>query len=1610
MNRKLSLPLLLPILILAAPLLFNYQDWSTAHASFDKPNALTQGTLLAVDSEGKPAGPCPLKHTEVKAEVSGFISRVRVTQEFENPFEDKIEAVYTFPLPQSAAVDDMTMVIGERIIKGRIMRREEAQAAYAEAKSRGQIASLLDQERPNIFTQSVANITPGRNIRVTISYVEILKYEAGAYEWSFPMVVGARYIPGVAEAQAAGESNPQGERVPDASRITPPVVEEGMRPGHDISVEVTLDAGVPIDSLTSITHEIEVERADDRHAVVRLKNQATIPNKDFVLKYDVAGRQIEDAVLAHHSAQGGFFTLILQPPDRVTVEDVTPKELVFVLDTSGSMQGFPLEKAKETMLLALDGLYPQDTFNLITFSGDTKVLFDEPVPATLENLQKAKKFLASRKSEGGTEMMKAIRAALKPSASQSHIRIACFMTDGQVGDDMEIISDVQKYKNARVFAMGFGDSPNRFLLDKMAEYGRGEVEYVTEAGDSSEAARNFHRRVREPLLTDISIEYVGLSVSDVYPERIPDLFSAKPVILSGRYARGGQGVVRLRGKMSGREFVREIPVELPETEARHDVLATLWARRKIDDLMGQDMQGLQAGKMRDELREAITRLGLDYRLMTQFTSFVAVEDSIVTDDGEPRRVDVPAAAPGGAITPSVAVAPGLVAGTNIPSGVSASVVVTDSSSMVNVTSSESSSTVEARALQDLPLKGRSHQTLVALVPGIVSAGASPSTDSTQYNFSVNGQRPNSNSFSIDGVDANIGISPGGQSPAASAAGTMPGLTATGGTNGLASVNATQEVTVRTFSVDPQYGRVPGGRVEIITRSGTNEFHGTLFEYFGNDALDANDWFANSRGLRRPARRLNDFGATFEGPLKKDQTFFAASYEGLRLRQPSVAITEVPSLTARLRAPIGIQPFLNAYPTPNGAERPDGFAEFASSFSNPARLDSGSFRIDHMWSSRLALFARYNYAASEAWERGVNNSSLNTINKRRSDVHTLTGSASYTVSPRVVAELRAGYSRFTIRSSYDLDEFGAAAIPPGGNPITSFFSNQNGSASFDLDGQNAALIAGSDVSNIQRQFNSVGSATIVSGEHVLKFGADYRRVSPIIGLRPFETSVIFNGVQQTLTGIAARIGNYARATSTRPVFHNLSVYGQDEWKATPRLALTYGLRWEVNPPPTSADGQDALAVDQIDDLAQLSLAPRGTRLWKTTYNNFAPRFGLAYQVLKESDRELVVRAGVGLFYDLGSDGAGQAFADSFPFVARRAASNSSFPVTASEAILPASGSGASIDAPLSAFDPRLKLPYALKWSFSVEQALGPAQTISASYAGAAGRRLLLTESLFNRNPDFTFIRLTTNGAQSDYRSLQLQFNRRFSSGLQALVSYTWSRSLDDFSEDSAARTLLRHEDALMERGPSDFDARHVLAGFVSYKIPSLASDGLRHTLFRNWVVNSVFNLRSARPINVVYSFPTSYGFAYLRADLVSGVPVYLEDQSVAAGRRLNPAAFAVPLNFRQGTLARNSLRGFPLSQVDLALHRQFSFTERVSLQFRAEAFNLFNHPNFEDPAGNALSLGNRVSPSEPLRANTTFGQSASTYGRSLWGGAGSSFNSFYHAGGPRSFQFSLKLEF
>lgn len=573
--------------------------------TFKTRNRPDSGELRTLDDSNRPGTTLPLERTDVAVEISGFLARTTVTQTFSNPNTSPIEAVYTFPLSQNGAVDAMTMRIGPRNIRGEIKRRSEAREIYEAARQAGNTASLLDQERPNIFTQSVANIPPGEKVKVVLSYVETIAYEDGQYEYVFPMVVGPRYNPaGVADA----------ERIPTQ---TPPQT----RAGSDISISVALDSGVPLYGVDSPTHDIDTASRTNTGAAVRLRSEGEIPNQDFILRYGVAGEAIADTIFEHYDARGGFFSFVLQPPAKVTDDVATPKELVFVLDTSGSMRGFPIEKAKACMALALGDLRPRDTFNLITFAGDTRILFSKPVPATAENLAVARAFLNDQRGGGGTEMMTAIRAALEPSDASDHLRIVCFMTDGFVGNDQEIIQEVKRHPNARVFSFGIGGSVNRFLLDKLAEAGRGEVEYVGLGDDGDAAAQRFYERVHTPLLTDISIDWGGLPVTDVLPSRLPDLFSVKPLVVSGRFTKAAEGVVTVRGRQAGKPFERKLRVALTDRENRHDVLSTLWARKKIDDLL------VNPDTAAGDLEGSITRLGLDFRLMTNYTSFVAVDEN-----------------------------------------------------------------------------------------------------------------------------------------------------------------------------------------------------------------------------------------------------------------------------------------------------------------------------------------------------------------------------------------------------------------------------------------------------------------------------------------------------------------------------------------------------------------------------------------------------------------------------------------------------------------------------------------------------------------------------------------------------------------------------------------------------------------------------------------------------------------------------------------------------------------------------------------------------------------------------------------------------------------------
>jgi Ca-activated chloride channel family protein len=623
---------------------------------------ITEGTLNALGKDGKPLGPCPLQHTDVQASVAGHIAYVMVTQVFANPYQDKIEAVYTFPLGAEAAVTDMTMKVGNRIIRGLIKPREEAKEIYEQAKAAGHVASLLDQERPNIFTQSVANIEPGNKVEIQISYTETLKYEDGVYSFVFPMVVGPRYIPGgetgkpgpglVPLLKGAGGT----DKVPDADRITPPITPEGTRAGHDISVKVYVNAGMEIKSLTSRQHEIKTDWKNPEHtrAIVELASKDTIPNKDFVLEFSTASDRIEDAALTTTDRRGGYFMLVLQPPKKVQPKQILPREIIFVIDVSGSQMGFPLDISKKVMEQAIADLRDGDTFNLLTFANGTRFCWDSPVPSTKENRQKAQEFLKDLKGGGGTEMMKAIDASLGGVHDKDKLRLVAFFTDGYVGNDMAIIDTVQKNAGtSRVFSFGIGSSVNRYLLDNMARAGRGEVEYVLNPDMGEKAAKRFYERINAPVLTDISIDWGELGklvkAEELFPSAVPDLFAVKPLVLTGMYKtdKDVTGEITIRGKTGEGPFERKVKVTLPASETANAVIAPMWARAKVESLMNKDLMGAQRGSPDPAIKEQVVGLGIAYHLLTQYTSFVAVEEKTVTIGGQPRTVAVPVEMPEG---------------------------------------------------------------------------------------------------------------------------------------------------------------------------------------------------------------------------------------------------------------------------------------------------------------------------------------------------------------------------------------------------------------------------------------------------------------------------------------------------------------------------------------------------------------------------------------------------------------------------------------------------------------------------------------------------------------------------------------------------------------------------------------------------------------------------------------------------------------------------------------------------------------------------------------------------------------------------------------------------
>jgi len=926
--------------------------------------------------------------------------------------------------------------------------------------------------------------------------------------------------------------------------------------------------------------------------------------------------------------------------------------------------------------------------------------------------------------------------------------------------------------------------------------------------------------------------------------------------------------------------------------------------------------------------------------------------------------------------------------------------------------------VNSQFVQNMPLNGRSFQSLIELTPG-VTFDASTTGPGT---LSVNGQRTDTNYFMVDGVSANFsGLSMGGS---------LPGLTVGGGTNGLVSVDDMQEFRVQTSTYAPEYGRTPGAQISIVTKSGTNQWHGTAFDYLRNDIFDARQW-ADNPPLQKPAERQNDFGGTVSGPIWKDHTFFFFSYEGNRLRLPvsnignyffsadakaAVANSPTAGLWKEIVAatPTGTGPLLD--PTCDNVFNPC-LRQLNLAFSNPSSFDAYSLRLDHMLTRNIALFARYNYAPSN-----TNDQVFNIGQPTSANTQTLTFGATATLSPTLVNDFRGNWSRQTGETgSINEPIYGAVnpplsdVIPPGINFGVSY------APTFDI---NANPSWGQNTVNSQRQLNFVDTLSKTAGSHLLKFGVDYRRMN-LTQMSGASLGILAFSWTSVLNGTANFVINDTADTITSHV-NNLSFFAQDTWNVSPRMTLTYGLRWEINTPPASdTAGKPFYPVEGIFNSAPLALGASGGTLYHKQLDAFAPRVGLAYRITPKT----VLRGGFGLFYDLGYGWGAGNLAGFFPnsrMTIFRGQMPLDFsyqdPVTGLHPYqpLPFTTQIGPETFDLQAIDPNLRLPVTYEWNVAVERQLGTAQTITATYVGSAGRNLLYNAMLAGQGAIQT-VNAQVNKSSSHYNSLQLQFMRRMSHGLQATASYTYSRSFDNNSGGQGEVQKFASVASIQAPPitPSDFDIPQKFSAAVSYDIPMFARGGrVGEKITKGWALDSIYRYQNGAPINVVMNeIDPVLGNVSVRPTRVSGQPVWISDPSQPAGVALNPAAFTLQANGQSDNALRNSIRSpYGISQVDLALRRQFSLTERVKLDVRAEYFNAFNHPMFGGwNAPNAFwgycSSNTPAScAASPTFGKVIFGETLNTITAPVPGSAHQGQDALYGVGANRSAQFTLRLSF
>jgi hypothetical protein len=930
------------------------------------------------------------------------------------------------------------------------------------------------------------------------------------------------------------------------------------------------------------------------------------------------------------------------------------------------------------------------------------------------------------------------------------------------------------------------------------------------------------------------------------------------------------------------------------------------------------------------------------------------------------------------------------------------VSVDGSGAQINTTDAGVSTVIERNFVENVPLNGRSFQSLITLSPGVVVVPSGGSGQSGE--ISVNGQRTEANYYTIDGISANTGAATSSAGyPGGGFSGATPQESALGTTQSIVSIDALEEFRESTSTYAAEYGRTPGGQFSFSTRSGTNTYHGTAFDFLRNNVFDAKNYFDTTQ----LPERQNDFGGTFGGAVRiphfyngRDKSFFFFSYEGLRLTQPQAAqLYEVPSTNFRTIAPAALRPFLNAFPTTTSPDLGNGLADLTVGYSAPSKLDTTSLRLDHSFGDRFKIFGRASYVPSSSELRQPTD--LAQVNDTVRNIQTYVFGADGELTQHIANGFRIGYTTNEYKSSRYLDNFGGAtpfqigSVPGLGNgDWLTFFLFYGLYPYYLIEPQE----------NVQHQINVVDYLTHNIGRHNLKYGVDYRRLVTEEDLPPLWEVGYYFDEASVLANQPAGLFVYSQSINMDALSLNLSLYAEDEWQATSRLSVSYGVRWDLNPPPSDGNGNTPYTLNQITNLATAVIAPKGTSLWKTTHGNFAPRLGVAYQLNNTPGRETVLRAGGGLFYDTGTTlsaegyyGVGTTGFGDYTDACDNDSGSCPFPATVAQVQgVPKPSASSPYNAPVFAYDPNLKLPYTVEWNAAIEQSLGSQQTFTLNYIGSAGRRMLAQffyepQDLGNANfSEATGLYITTGAASSSYSALQAKFDRKLAQGLQVLASYTWSHSIDNASSNFTVYGL--------ERANSDYDIRSNFQAAVSYNVGGHYSNPVVAYALTHWALDARISARSALPVDILDGESVVNGSSGATTNYhpnrVPGVPLYVNG-AYPGGRAINFNAFSISTQGgnTDGNAGRNSARGFDAVQGDLTLRRDFPFNERIGLQFRAEAYNILNHPVFGD-------IYNQLSDGKLL-----FGQASDTESSQLGG-----LSSLYQIGGPRSMQLSLKLHF